>query len=74
MNLIQIDRNQHHHQHQASPIPLQSPINSLDNRAKFSEFLYDYQLEGGQHILSIKMAEALSGILEMYWLERRWLA
>ena len=72
MTLIQIDQNQHHHQQKASSVPLQSAIDSLDDRAKFSEFLYDSQLEGGQRILSINMAEALSKILEMYWLERRW--
>ena len=72
MTLIQIDRSQHHHQQKTAPIPLQSEIDSLDDRAKFSEFLYDSQLKGGQHILSIKMAEALSRVLEMYWLERRW--
>lgn len=72
MTLIQLDRSQHHHQQKASPIPLQSAIDSLDNQATFSEFLYNSQLEGGQHILSIKMAEALSKVREMYWLERRW--
>lgn len=72
MTLIQLARSQHHHQQKTSPIRLQSAIESLDNRAKFSKFLDDSQLEGGQHILSIKMAEALSRVREMYWLERRW--
>ena len=72
MTLIQLDRSQHHQQQKASPIPLQPVIDSLDNRAKLPEFLYDSQLEGGQHILQIKMAEALSRILEVYFLERRW--
>ena len=73
MTLIQIDRSQHYQQQKTSPIPLQPVIDSLDDQPKFTEFLYDSQLEGGQHILQIKMAEALSRILEVYWLERRWL-
>ena len=73
MTLIQLDGSQHHQKRKADPIPLQQVIDSLDNRAQLPEFLYDSQLEGGQHILPIKMAEALSKILEVYWLERRWL-
>ena len=73
MTIIPIDRSQNHQHQQASLIPLQPAIDSPDNRAKFTEFLDDSQLEGGQHILQIKMAEALSRILEVYFLERRWL-
>ena len=73
MTLMQIAQNQHHQQQKASPIAVQSAIYSLDDRAKFHEILYDSQLEGGQHILQIKMAEALSRILEAYFLERQWL-
>ena len=73
MTLIQLARSQNQQQQQADPIPLQPAIDSLDDRAKFPEFLYDSQLEGGQHILQIKMAEALSRIIEVYFLERRWL-
>ena len=72
MTLIQLDRSQNHQQQKNSPIPLQSAIDSLDNRAKFPEFLDDSQLEGGQRIVPIKIAETLSRILEDYWLERRW--
>ena len=73
MILIQIAQTQHHWQHKASPIAPQPAIDSLDDRAKFPEILYDSQLEGDQHILQIKMAEALSRILEAYFLERQWL-
>ena len=65
MILIQIAQTQHHQQQKASPIAVQPAIDSLDD--------YDSQLEGGQHILQIKMAEALSRILEAYFLERQWL-
>ena len=73
MILIQIAQTQHPWQQKASPIPLQPAIDSPDDRAKFHEILYDSQLEGGQHIIQIKMAEALSRILEAYFLERQWL-
>ena len=44
-----------------------------DLTGKLSEFLYDLQLEGGQHILPIKMAESLSRMLEVDCRQEGWL-
>ena len=75
MNLIPIAPHQPHRQQQAEadPIPLPSALDSLTEEAKFCEFLYDLQLEGGQHILPLKMAEALSRILEVDARQEQWL-
>ncbi len=73
MTPIKIATSQSHQQQKTSKVIMPPEINSLTDQAKFHEFLYDEQLVGGQHILQIKMAEALSRILEVYCLERRWL-
>ena len=44
-----------------------------DLTGKLSEFLDDLQLEGGQHILPIKMAESLSRMLEVDCRQEGWL-
>ena len=73
MTPIKIATSQSHQQQKTSKVIMPPEINSLTDQAKFHEFLYDEQRVGGQHILQIKMAEALSRILEVSCLERRWL-
>ena len=73
MNLIPIARNQAHWQQQADPIFLKLTLNSLDEQTKLCEFLDDLQLEGGQHILPIKMAESWSRMLEVDCRQEGWL-
>ena len=73
MTLIKIATSQSHQQQKTSQVVRPPEINSFTDQAKFHEYLYDEQLVGGQHILQVKMAEALSRILEVYRLERRWL-
>ena len=63
MTIIPIDRSQNHQHQQASLISLQPVIDSPNKRAKFTEFLYDSQLEGGQRYSAVKAVRTRGGFL-----------